>query len=74
MQGFRAPFLEIGGDEMYGALNASRFKYDCSWPSLHYTPWFTGTDGINKGSLWPYTLDYLSIQVSHVSKNCYSGG
>ncbi|KAF2357299.1 NodB domain [Trinorchestia longiramus] len=60
--GFRVPFLEVGGNDMYQVLLDSGFTYDCSWPSLEYTPWFIdGVDG-PKGTLWPYTLDYMSIQ------------
>ncbi|XP_018020181.1 chitin deacetylase 7 [Hyalella azteca] len=62
IKGFRAPFLEVGGDSMFGALKEAGFDYDCSWPSLQYTPWFRQPDGSYKGALWPYTLDYASIQ------------
>jgi len=58
--GFRAPFLEVGGDGMYEALKESGFEYDCSWATLLYTPWYPDASAL--GALWPYTLDYQSIQ------------
>ena len=48
---------------MYEALNESKFEYDCTWSTLQYTPWFEDNEGVIKGALWPYTLDYQSIQV-----------
>jgi len=36
ISGFRAPFLQLGGDEMYTALKEDGFKYDCSWASRDY--------------------------------------
>ncbi|KAA0194972.1 hypothetical protein HAZT_HAZT001715 [Hyalella azteca] len=60
--GFRVPFLEVGGNLMYEVLLENGFKYDCSWPSLKYTPWYTEFGGEPLGTLWPYTLDYMSIQ------------
>uniref|UniRef100_A0A6A7FWX2 Chitin deacetylase 9-like protein n=1 Tax=Hirondellea gigas TaxID=1518452 RepID=A0A6A7FWX2_9CRUS len=62
MQGWRTPFLEVGGNTMYDALQDAGIKYDCSWPTLHYTPWFVESDGTINGALWPYTLDFFSIQ------------
>ncbi|KAF2357300.1 NodB domain [Trinorchestia longiramus] len=60
--GFRVPYLEVGGNPMYQALLESGFTYDCSWPTYKYTPWYTDWNGQSYGTLWPYTLDYLSIQ------------
>lgn len=59
-QGWRAPFLEVGGDEMYSAMEELGLEYDCSWPTLKYTNWYGSKP---YGALWPYTLDYPSIQV-----------
>jgi len=56
VSGFRAPFLQMGGDEMYTALYQNDFKYDCSWVSLDF-----GYLHLDHG-LYPYTLDYSSIQ------------
>ncbi|XP_071547694.1 chitin deacetylase 7-like [Panulirus ornatus] len=59
LKGWRAPFLEVGGNEMFTALSEAGLTYDSSWPTLEYTNWH----GANpKGALWPYTLDYPSIQ------------
>ncbi|XP_069989823.1 chitin deacetylase 7 [Penaeus vannamei] len=59
IKGFRAPFLEVGGNDMYQALYDNGFSYDCSWPALQYTNWY-GEEPL--GALFPYTLDYLSPQ------------
>ncbi|XP_042887457.1 chitin deacetylase 7-like isoform X3 [Penaeus japonicus] len=59
IKGWRAPFLEVGGDEMFSALHDLGLQYDCSWPTLKYTNWY-GSKPL--GALWPYTLDYPSIQ------------
>lgn len=61
IRGFRAPYLEVGGNDMYGGLYDAGFEWDCSWPTNEYTPWYTGS-GTPKGTLWPYTLEYLSNQ------------
>ncbi|KAK8381730.1 hypothetical protein O3P69_015052 [Scylla paramamosain] len=58
LKGWRAPFLELGGDEMFSALQQLGLKYDCSWTTIKYTNWF---EKPNQG-LWPYTLDYGSPQ------------
>ncbi|XP_023332330.1 uncharacterized protein LOC111704337 isoform X1 [Eurytemora carolleeae] len=54
--GFRAPFLQLGGDEMFTALQQDGFKYDCSWASRDY-----GYLKLDVG-LFPYTLDYETVQ------------
>ena len=53
----RCPDLQNGGDEQFGFLYNSDFLYDASL--------ITDTYGyINMATgLWPYTFDYLSIQV-----------
>ena len=48
--GMRAPFLQIGGDNMFQMLQDKGIEYDCSMPTR--TPFF------------PYSLDYHSTQVS----------
>ena len=54
VRGTRAPFLLMGGNPMFSALKDSGFTWDCSWATRNY---------VNPG-LWPYTLDYRSLQVS----------
>lgn len=56
IKGFRAPFLQVGGDNMIEAAVQDNFEYDCSMPSRRY-----GYTNINNG-LWPYTLEYKSTQ------------
>ena len=51
--GMRAPFLQIGGDEMFSMLKDSGIEYDCSIETR---------DFMERG-LFPYTLDYHSTQV-----------
>lgn len=34
--GFRAPFLQMGGDEMFTAMERDGFSYDCSWASREF--------------------------------------
>ncbi len=52
VKGFRAPFLQIGGDTMYEVFSQAGLQYDCSQPTMDF----------RKPGLWPYTNDYLSIQ------------
>jgi len=52
IKGFRAPFLQTGGDNMYQVLSDGGFQYECSRPTLMQ----------RKPGLWPYTNDYLSSQ------------
>ena len=49
VKGFRAPYLQIGGNKQFKVLIDNKFSYDCSMPSLD--PKF-----------WPYTLDYKTTQ------------
>jgi len=56
IKGFRAPFLQMGGDEMFTALERDGFGYDCSWVSRNY-----GYLDLDKG-LFPYSLDYATVQ------------
>ncbi|CAM9513902.1 LOW QUALITY PROTEIN: chitin deacetylase 7-like [Lampetra planeri] len=53
--GFRAPFLEQGGDAQFQALYDLNFKYEASLTASRDS---TGRDP----PLWPYTLDYRSTQ------------
>lgn len=46
--GFRAPFLQIGGNTMYQVLYDNKFLYDSSMPTQKF--------------MWPYTLEYRSTQ------------
>merc|ERR1719410_887427 len=55
IKGFRAPFLQMGGDEMYTGLSRD-FHYDCSWTSRDF-----GYQHMDDG-LYPYSMDYYSIQ------------
>lgn len=59
LQGWRAPFLEMGGDGMFRAIQQLGLKYDSSWTTLKYTNWYEE----EIPALWPYTLDYPSPQV-----------
>lgn len=65
--GVRAPFMQIGGDDMFKALNDSHFEYDSSWTALHYTNWYGDSP---LGALYPYTLDFTSPQIG---KDCPVG-
>ncbi|XP_074602749.1 uncharacterized protein LOC141856360 isoform X2 [Brevipalpus obovatus] len=47
VRGMRAPFLQIGGNNMFQMLYESNFTYDSSMPVFDNYPPF-----------WPYTLDY----------------
>ncbi|CAL8113684.1 unnamed protein product [Orchesella dallaii] len=47
VRGMRAPFLAIGGNNMFKMLHDSNFTYDSSMPIYE-----------NRPPSWPYTLDY----------------
>lgn len=47
IRGMRAPFLQVGGNNMFEMLYQANFTYDSSMPVLDNNPPF-----------WPYTLDY----------------
>ncbi|XP_076325918.1 uncharacterized protein LOC143233508 [Tachypleus tridentatus] len=47
VRGMRAPFLQIGGNNMFEMLYEANFTYDSSMPVFDNNP-----------PLWPYTLDY----------------
>ncbi|KAK7101668.1 chitin deacetylase 7-like [Littorina saxatilis] len=50
IKGFRVPFLQVGGDNMYKALYDNKFTYDTSM--------FTGSVWEGSDPIWPFTLDY----------------
>ena len=77
--GWRAPFLQIGGDEMFTALERDGFSYDCSMPSRrfgyldlgntfnHFISFFVFNLLIFLDfGLFPYSLKFASIQVIRV--------
>lgn len=51
VNGFRAPFLQIGGDNEFKVLYDTKFLFESSMPTPKRTP-----------PLWPYTFDYRSTQ------------
>lgn len=52
IRGMRLPLFQLSGNNSYEAIRRLGLEYDSSWPSQHYiTP-----------GLWPYSLDYRSIQ------------
>lgn len=54
IQGARAPFLLMGGNEMFTAYQTEgTIKWDCSWSTRNF---------MDPG-MWPYTLKYRSYQV-----------
>ncbi|EFX88070.1 hypothetical protein DAPPUDRAFT_41891, partial [Daphnia pulex] len=48
IQGFRAPYLQTGGDATFIALNNLGMNFDSSLPSIKFSD----------PPVWPYTLDY----------------
>lgn len=66
VKGMRSPFLILGGDEQFSVLHENEFEYDCSWPTRQF----------RDPGLWPYTLDYASIQdcqIGRCPKKSYPG-
>ncbi len=53
LQGFRAPYLQTGGDATFIALNNLGMNFDSSLPSIKF----------RDPPVWPYTLDYGITQV-----------
>ena len=43
----------MGGDTMFQVYKDNGFEWDCSWATRNF---------VNPG-MWPYTLDYRSVQV-----------
>jgi len=56
IKGWRSPFLQGSGDNMYTVLEHNNFNYDCTWPTRTF-----GYVDAEQG-LYPYTLDYKSVQ------------
>ena len=52
IQGFRAPFLQVGGNTEFKLLRDKSFLYDSSMPTRRYL----------NPPLWPYSLDYPRLQ------------
>ncbi|CAG9792395.1 unnamed protein product [Diatraea saccharalis] len=52
IQGMRMPFLQLAGNASFEILKDNNMLYDASWPTMSF---------VDPG-LWPYTLDYASIQ------------
>lgn len=52
VQGMRLPFLQISGNNTFEAVKNLGLTYDSSWPTQQF----------NNPAMWPYTLDYLSVQ------------
>lgn len=55
VRGFRAPFLQIGGNNQFKVLHDRKFLYDSSMPTSQMDP-----------PLWPYTLDYPTTQECNI--------
>ena len=51
VKGFRAPFLQVGGNNQFKVLHDRKFLYDSSMPTKQMNP-----------PLWPYTLDFQTTQ------------
>ena len=60
VKGFRAPYLQLGGNNQYKALWDSKFLYDSSIPTT-------------ETQMWPYTFDYKSTQECNVKPPCPTG-
>ncbi|CAH0697353.1 unnamed protein product [Spodoptera exigua] len=52
IRGVRLPFLQLAGNTSYQVMADHGLEYDSSWP----------TSALLNPGLWPYTLDYASIQ------------
>ncbi|XP_062135395.1 chitin deacetylase 7 [Drosophila sulfurigaster albostrigata] len=52
IQGMRLPFLQISGNKTFEAVKSLGLTYDSSWPTQQF----------KNPPMWPYTLDYLSVQ------------
>jgi len=52
IKGFRAPFLQTGGNTMYKVLRESSLQWESSMPTIAH----------RKPGLFPYTNDFASIQ------------
>jgi peptidoglycan/xylan/chitin deacetylase (PgdA/CDA1 family) len=67
IKGFRAPFLQTGGDAMMQVLYDEGLEYDCSRPTRNFLD----------PALWPYTADYdqkfQDCQIEPCSNGSYPG-
>ncbi|XP_038218118.1 chitin deacetylase 8 [Zerene cesonia] len=52
IEGLRIPFLQMTGNSSFQMMKSAGLRYDITWPTTRYTD----------PGLWPYTLDYQSIQ------------
>ncbi|KAH8395378.1 hypothetical protein KR222_003398 [Zaprionus bogoriensis] len=52
VRGMRLPFLQISGNNTFLAAKSLGLAYDSSWPTQQF----------KNPPMWPYTLDYQSIQ------------
>lgn len=52
VKGMRLPFLQISGNNTFEAAKNLGLLYDSSWPTQQF----------KDPAMWPYTLDYLSVQ------------
>jgi len=52
VKGYRAPYLQIGGNTEFKTLKDAKFMYESSMPTQMY----------RDPPLWPYTLEYRSTQ------------
>ncbi|KAJ2944844.1 hypothetical protein O0L34_g1738 [Tuta absoluta] len=57
IKGIRSPFLQLSGNNSYLVIKNHGLVYDSSWTTASFTD----------PPLWPYTLDYASVQ------DCQSG-
>jgi len=55
VKGFRAPYLQPGGDEMFEAMARCGMLYDTSMPAAESDP-----------PMWPYTLNFKSNQACKI--------
>jgi len=65
VKGFRAPYLQPGGDVMFEAMARCGMLYDTSLPAAENNP-----------PIWPYTLNYKSTQECKIGpcpKNSHPG-
>ncbi|KAJ6646914.1 Chitin deacetylase 8 [Pseudolycoriella hygida] len=58
IKGMRLPLFELSGNTSFEAMVKVGLEYDSSWPTQHF---------ISPG-LWPYSLDYQSIQDCPIGK------
>ncbi|XP_054737880.1 chitin deacetylase 8 [Anastrepha obliqua] len=52
IKGMRLPFLQMAGNNSFEAAKRLGLLYDSSWPTQRY----------RNPAMWPYTLDYRSVQ------------